>query len=168
MQGISKNTDLYVRNIVFGISDSLVSTVGLLSGIDVSGTSRQIIVLTGVVYAFVEAFSMAVGSFLSEQSTEEYDVKGEVSDGKPLVAGTVMFVSFILASFIPIIPYLFAGLTAALWLSIALSITALFIVGLVSARIVKVHVLKHAIKMALLGGAAIVIGVIVGKFIKVG
>jgi predicted membrane protein (TIGR00267 family) len=78
-----------------------------------------------------------------------------------------MFVSFILASFIPIVPYLFAGLTEALWLSIILSIAALFIVGLVSARIVRVNVLKHAVKMALLGGAAIVIGVVVGKFIKV-
>lgn len=165
---MSKNNDLYVRNIVFGISDSLVSTVGLLSGIDVSGTSRQVIILTGVVYAFVEAFSMAVGSFLSEQSTEEYDIKGEVSDGKPFVAGIVMFVSFILASFIPIVPYLFAGLAGALWLSIALSIVALFVVGLVSARIVRVSVLKHAVKMALLGGAAIVIGVVVGKFIKTG
>lgn len=163
---MSKNNDLYVRNIIFGISDSLVSTVGLLSGIDVSGTSRQVIILTGIVYAFVEAFSMAVGSFLSEQSTEEYDIKGEVPDGKPFVAGTVMFVSFMLASFIPIIPYLLVSSTEALWLSIILSIVALFVVGLVSARIVKVHVLKHAIKMALLGGAAIVIGVIVGKFIK--
>jgi VIT1/CCC1 family predicted Fe2+/Mn2+ transporter len=163
-----KNNDLYIRNIIFGISDSLVSTVGLLSGIDVSGTSRQIIILTGIVYAFVEAFSMAVGSFLSEQSTEEYDVKGEVPDGKPFVAGIVMFVSFILASFIPIVPYLFAGLTEALWLSIGLSIAALFVVGLINARIDKVHVLKHAVKMALLGGAAIVIGVIVGKFIKAG
>jgi VIT1/CCC1 family predicted Fe2+/Mn2+ transporter len=165
---MSKNIDLYVRNIVFGVADSLVSTVGLLSGIDASGTSRQIIILTGVVYAFVEAFSMAVGSFLSEQSAEEYDAKGEVPDGKPFAAGVVMFVSFILASFIPIVPYLFAGLTEALWLSIVLSIAALFVVGLVSARIVKVNVLRHAIEMALLGGAAIVIGVVVGKFIKAG
>jgi len=163
---MSKNIDLYVRNIVFGISDSLVSTVGLLSGIDVSGTSRQVIILTGVVYAFVEAFSMAVGSFLSEESAEEYAVRGEVSDGKPFVAGVVMFISFILASFIPIVPYLFCGLHVALWLSIALSIAALFIVGIVSADIIKVHIWNHAIKMALLGGAAIVIGVIVGKFVK--
>ncbi len=165
MQG---NADLYVRNVVFGIADSLVSTVGLLSGIDVSGTSRHVIILTGVVYAFVEAFSMAVGSFLSEQSAEEYDTRSEVPDGKPFAAGIVMFVSFILASFIPIVPYLFAGLTVALWLSIALSIIALFIVGLVSAKIVKVHVWKHGLKMALLGGAAIVIGVVVGKFVKIG
>jgi VIT1/CCC1 family predicted Fe2+/Mn2+ transporter len=49
-----------------------------------------------------------------------------------------------------------------------LSIAALFIVGLVSARVDKVNVLKHAVKMALLGGAAIVIGVVVGRFIKAG
>ncbi len=165
---MSKNIDLYVRNIVFGISDSLVSTVGLLAGIDASGTSRQIIILTGVVYAFVEAFSMAIGSFLSEESTEEYETKGEVSDGKPFAAGFIMFISFILASFIPIVPYLFAGLTAALWLSITLSIAALFIVGIVSAEIIKVHPWKHALKMALLGGAAILIGVLVGKFVKAG
>ncbi len=42
------------------------------------------------------------------------------------------------------------------------------IVGGVSARITKVSVMSHALKMALLGGVAILIGVIVGKFIKAG
>lgn len=163
-----RNSGLYLRNIVFGVADSLVSTVGLLAGIDVSGTTRQVIVLTGIVYAFVEAFSMAVGSFLSEQSAEEYEVRKEVSERGPFAAGVVMFVSFLLASFIPIAPYLLFGLTEALWVSIILSIATLFIVGMISAEIVKVHALKHSLKMALLGGAAIVIGVIVGKFVKVG
>ncbi len=163
-----KKTELYLRNVIFGVADSLVSTVGLLAGIDVAGTSRHIIVLTGIVYAFVEAFSMAVGSFLSEQTAEEYEVKREVSDGGPFAAGAVMFVAFILASFIPIVPYILFGLAGALWLSIGLSIIALFIVGIVSAKIVKVDVWSHGVKMMLLGGAAIVIGVIVGKFIKAG
>lgn len=166
---MNKKIELYLRNIIFGISDSLVSTVGLLAGIDVAGTSRQLILLTGIVYAFVEAFSMAVGSFLSEQSAEEYEVKGEVAaDGGPFTAGLVMFLSFILASFIPIVPYLWFGLSAALWCSIGFSLVALFIVGMISARIVKVDMMSHALKMMLLGGAAIVIGVIVGKFVKAG
>src|ERR1035438_3664671 len=99
---MNKQTELYLRNVIFGSPDSLVSTVGLLAGIDVAGTSRQVILLTGIVYAFVEAFSMAVGSFLSEQSAEEYEVKGEATGGGPFTAGVVMFISFILASFIPI------------------------------------------------------------------
>jgi VIT1/CCC1 family predicted Fe2+/Mn2+ transporter len=163
-----KKTELYLRNIIFGVADSLVSTVGLLAGIDVAGTGRSGILLTGIVYAFVEAFSMAVGSFLSEQSAEEYEVKGEVSDGGPIVASVVMFLSFVLASFIPIVPYLIFNLPMALWASIGFSIIALGIVGVISAKIVKVKVLSHAVKMMILGGAAIVIGVIVGKFIKTG
>ncbi len=161
-----KQTELYLRNIIFGVADSLVSTVGLLAGIDVAGTSRQIIILTGIVYAFVEAFSMAVGSFLSEQSAEEYEVRGEVPAGGPVTAGIVMFASFMFASFIPIVPYLLFGLGAALWCSIGLSLIALCIVGMASAKIVKVNVLRHSVKMVLLGGAAILIGVIVGRFIR--
>jgi VIT1/CCC1 family predicted Fe2+/Mn2+ transporter len=161
-------TEIYVRNTIFGLSDSLVSTVGLLAGIDVSGTTRAVIILTGVVYAFVEAFSMAVGSFLSEQSTEEYATKSETFDRRPYTGAAIMFVSFVLASFIPIAPYFFLGPSAALWLSIGLSIAALFIVGLVMAKLSKINLLKHGLKMVLLGGSAIIIGVIVGKMVRVG
>lgn len=165
---MEKNMEMYLRNVIFGITDSLVSTVGLLSGIDVSGTSRQIIILTGIVYAFVEAFSMAVGSFLSEKSAEEYKLQQEVSDGKPFVAGTVMFISFILASFVPIVPYFIFGLAEAFWFSIGFSILALFAVGIISAKISNVSILKHGLKMIVLGGAAILVGVIVGKIVKTG
>lgn len=157
---------MYLRNIIFGVTDSLVSTVGLLSGIDVSGSSRQTVILTGIVYAFVEAFSMAIGSFLSEESAEEYESQQEVSDKKPFYAGFVMFLSFIIASFIPIVPYLIFGITEALWFSIGFSMLALFIVGIFSAKITNINALKHSLKMILLGGSAILVGVIVGKLVK--
>jgi VIT1/CCC1 family predicted Fe2+/Mn2+ transporter len=158
--------ELYLRNIIFGVSDSLVSTVGLLSGIDATGATKQTILMTGIVYAFVEAFSMAVGSFLSEESVEEYAAKRRVGNRNAVMASLVMFVSFMAASFVPILPYIFFGLATALWVSIALSIATLFVLGLISARYVKVRMTGHAIKMALLGGAAIAIGVVVGKFVK--
>jgi VIT1/CCC1 family predicted Fe2+/Mn2+ transporter len=158
--------ELYLRNIIFGVSDSLVSTVGLLSGIDATGATKQTILMTGIVYAFVEAFSMAVGSFLSEESVEEYAAKRRVGNRNAVMAALVMFVSFMAASFVPILPYIFFGLATALWVSIALSIATLFVLGLISARYVKVRMTGHAIKMALLGGAAIAIGVVVGKFVK--
>jgi VIT1/CCC1 family predicted Fe2+/Mn2+ transporter len=163
-----KQIELYLRSIIFGVSDSLVSTVGLLAGIDIAGTARQTILLTGIVYAFVEAFSMAVGSFLSEESAEEYEARGEASEAGPFAAGAAMFISFIFASFIPIVPYLIFGLTSALWYSIGFSLVALFIVGMINAKIVKVKMVNHAVKMMLLGGAAIVIGVLVGRFVKAG
>ena len=61
----------YFRNFIFGVEDSLVSTVGLLSGIAIADVPGHTIFLTGVVLIFVEAFSMAAGTFLSEYSAEE-------------------------------------------------------------------------------------------------
>ena len=48
---------LYIRNFVFGVEDSLASTVGLLSGIATAGVNASTIVVTGAVLIFVEAFS---------------------------------------------------------------------------------------------------------------
>ena len=56
-------TALYLRNFIFGVEDSLVSTVGLLSGVAVANVDQATIFLTGMVLIFVEAFSMGVGSF---------------------------------------------------------------------------------------------------------
>ena len=52
----------YFRNFIFGVEDSLVSTVGLLSGVAIAGVPSRTILLTGVVLILVEAFSMAAGA----------------------------------------------------------------------------------------------------------
>ncbi len=161
-----KKGEIYIRNIVFGMSDSLVSTLGLLSGIDVAGASHQNIVATGIIYALVAGFSMAVGSFLSEQSAAEFKAKAEVGEGKAIMGAVIIFVSFVVASFIPLVPYLIADTNLELGFSIAFSIVTLFAVGIVSAHISKVSILKRAFTMVLLGGAAILIGVFAGKLIK--
>ena len=67
-----KNIILFMRNFVFGAEDSLVSTVGLLAGVATAGVLQKEIIISGVVLIFVEAFSMSVGSFLSERTTEEF------------------------------------------------------------------------------------------------
>ncbi len=162
-----KLTKTNLRSTVFGVSDSLVSTVGLLSGIDISGMPASSIVLAGVIYAFVEAFSMAVGSFLSEQSAAEYAAQKEVPIRNAYVAGFIMFISFVLASFIPIAAYLFMPIAYAIWVSIGLSLAALFIVGIISAKVSNTDVFRHGLRMAFLGGAAIVVGAIVGEITRI-
>ena len=159
-------TETYLRNVIFGVTDSLVSTVGLLAGIDAGGTTVNVVILTGVVYAFVEAFSMAVGSFLSEESVEAYESAGKSPLVKPIIGATVMFVAFVVAAFIPLAPYLIFSIGSAIWYSVGFSVTALFIVGMFTARITKSRLLPRALQSAILGGAAILIGFLVGKFLK--
>lgn len=87
----------YVRNFIFGVEDSLVSTVGLLSGIAIADVGRSTILLTGMVLIFVEAVSMAAGSFLSESSAENYASKHESPLRLSVPASAIMFFSYFLA-----------------------------------------------------------------------
>lgn len=57
-----------IRDIVFGLEDGLVSTVGFLTGIAGGTHDYFIIVLSGFVFVVVTGLSMGVGSFLSSQS----------------------------------------------------------------------------------------------------
>lgn len=152
----------HFRNFIFGVEDSLVSTVGLLSGVAIADTPRQTIILSGIVLIFVEAFSMGVGSFLSDHSAEELSTKKE-SDGRSQIKTSItMFLSYFVAGFIPLSPYIFIEGSLAFEISIVASLVSLFILGFFVARTYRGNWLRKALEMLILGGIAIGLGVTVG------
>ncbi|OHB23046.1 MAG: hypothetical protein A2939_05680 [Parcubacteria group bacterium RIFCSPLOWO2_01_FULL_48_18] len=153
----------YLRNFIFGVEDSLVSTVGLLSGVAITGAEARTVFATGIILIFVEAFSMAVGSFLSEHSAEEFMQKNETPLRQSLFLGGVMFVSYFVAGFVPLLPYVFFPLNSAFWYSIGFSLLALFLLGVFSARLSKINFVKGGARMLIIGGIAIAVGVLVGR-----
>lgn len=158
-------TTLY-RNFIFGVEDSLVSTVGLLSGVAIAGVPRETIVLTGVVLILVEALSMAAGSFLSEVSAEEYEAAGAPTSRRSVWAGAVMFGSYFVAGFVPLFPYVVYPPGAAFQLSIVYSLLALFALGLLSGALSRSNLWRAALRMALVGGVAIAAGVGAGLLLS--
>lgn len=159
---ISKSVSNF-RNFIFGVEDSLVSTVGLLSGVAIADASRSTLFLTGLVLIFVEAFSMAAGSFLSESSAAQFEQKQAVSRRFALAPGLVMFASYFVSGFIPLTPYLILSVKAAFPISIVCSLVALFILGMISGKISQTSLFKNGMSMLLVGGIAIAVGVAVGK-----
>jgi vacuolar iron transporter family protein len=157
--------ELYLRTVIFGVIDALVSNVGLLAGMSAAHTPHRTIVLTGIIYAFVEGFSMAIGNFLSEESVEEFEAKGEVNDKNAYGAGAAMFVVSVLAAFVPILPYILFEGWMALGISVSASAVALFIVGIISGKMAQLPMAKHGLRMVVFGGAAIVIGMVVGVIV---
>lgn len=156
---------VYLRNFVFGVEDGLVSTAGLLSGIAFAGVERQTVFLVGIVLIAVEAFSMAVGSFLSEHSADDYLEQAEVPLRRAFGGGMVMFVSYLVSGFIPLWPYLVLPVAVAFGVSVAGSLTALFALGVVGARFANVRVAKNSLRMVIIGGVAIALGIGVGQLI---
>lgn len=154
------------RNFIFGVEDSLVSTVGLLSGVAAAGADRQTIVLSGIVLIFVEAFSMGIGSLLSDNSARELDSGREEPLSRSFAGSIIMFISYVLSGLIPLTPYFFFGRENAFVASIIASLLALFALGYLVGKISKISALRQGIQMFFLGGAAILLGIFVGVFVN--
>lgn len=155
----------HFRNFIFGVEDSLVSTVGLLSGVAIANVAPQTIFLTGLVLIFVEAFSMAAGSFLSEEAGERYAQQQDVSMRHPFIASVVMFVSYFVSGFVPLLPYILLSTQIAFYVSIAASLFCLFLLGVLTGKVSKTSIVVSGLRMAGIGGAAIAVGVSIGLLV---
>lgn len=62
-----------IREVVFGLEDGMVSTLGAITGIATSTNNHFFVVLSGSVIIAVESISMAVGSYLSNNSEQAID-----------------------------------------------------------------------------------------------
>lgn len=60
-----------IREIVFGLGDGLVSTMGAITGIAGATHNTFFVILSGFVIVSVEAISMGVGEYLSSKSEKE-------------------------------------------------------------------------------------------------
>lgn len=60
-----------IREFVFGIQDGLISTVGLLTGVQGATESNTVVIITGLTAMCAGAISMAAGSYLSSSAQKE-------------------------------------------------------------------------------------------------
>jgi vacuolar iron transporter family protein len=60
-----------IREFVFGIQDGLISTVGLLAGIQGATENTLVVIIAGLTAMFSGAISMAAGSYLSSAAQKE-------------------------------------------------------------------------------------------------
>jgi len=72
-----------IREFVFGIQDGLISTVGLLAGIQGATENRTVVIVTGLTAMFSGAISMATGSYLSSGAQKDIFDK-EIADAEKL------------------------------------------------------------------------------------
>ncbi|HJN85191.1 MAG TPA: VIT1/CCC1 transporter family protein [Patescibacteria group bacterium] len=212
MKRARKKIAYVVEEVIFGVEDSLVSTVGVLTGVAAGTQSSYVVVLSGIVLIFAEGLSMAAGSYLSskaegqvwmkqheddwhslmkrdekkgpiETAVKKIDISPEdefmlwkainsqrkrwlqqvmrhtrnASIGhnkRPILAGTVMGISYLSAGIIPLAAYLFLPVEQAVWPSIIVTMVALFIFGSWSATITGRTKWKAGVEMLVVAGAA--------------
>lgn len=220
--GFHKRLTASIREVVFGLEDSFVSTLGAVSGVAVGSGEGHVVIMSGIILVMVEALSMAAGSYLSSKAaTELYDERmkqdaarilservtddeslKEMFDRKgfskedttvamgaisrerklwlkevqrfeyrmspsasdsPLLAGIVMGVCYIFGGLLVLSPYFFLPIFLALPTAIAITFTALFILGFWKAKIAGVKPLRSGLEMVVVSLGAALLGIVIGR-----
>lgn len=156
----------YLRSIIFGFQDALVSTTGVITGVSIGTQIKEIVLLAGIVTIAVEALSMGVGQYMSEKAVHQMDKTGKHTDNLYLVGG-FMFISYFLGGLVPLTPVILFNFPLATYVSVGAALSGLFILGLLKAYIVKVNPLKSALEIFILGGITTAIGIIIGRILRI-
>lgn len=214
-----------IRELVFGLEDGMVSTLGAVTGIAAATRDPFTTILAGLVVVAVESISMGVGSYLSSKSVraiEERKLAEEreelekfpdeekrelidmyARDGwskglavmmaeeaaknqnlflqemayrelkifpdeleEPGRNGLIMGVSYIVGGTVPLLPYFFRAPALALVISIAVTLMALFGLGVYAAKFSKRVWWRAGLEMLALAGLAALIGYGVGQAVE--
>ena len=150
-----------IREIVFGLEDSLVSTLGAVTGIAAGTDSSYIVMLSGLVLIAVESVSMAAGSYLSSEAAGEAERRNE----HPVRAAVVMFVSYVVGGLFPLTPYLLLPVSEAYLPSIIATIMALFTLGVWKGKITGRSRLMSGLQMTAVSLAAAFLGYVIGRLV---
>jgi vacuolar iron transporter family protein len=156
----------YLRSLMFGLQDGLVSTTGVVVGISTGVANKEIIVLAAFVAVTVEATSMAAGQYSSEKAVHQMDKTGKHTDSL-IMGALIMFVSYFLGGLFPIIPTILLDQETARIAAVIAAFIGLFVVGYVKGHIVDHKPLRSALELFIIGALATAIGVIVGNILKV-
>src|SRR5687767_10293915 len=65
-------TGRVIREIIFGVNDGLVTTIGFLAGVTSSIAHGRYILLAGIAEVVAGAISMALGAYLATKSQREF------------------------------------------------------------------------------------------------
>lgn len=149
----------FVRNLTFGIEDSLISTTGVLVGIAAANFNVKHIIVTGIILIIIEASSMAYGAFLSENNFF-HTSNTERTTADISKYAVVMFVSyfivgvFLLLPFAMKVPYPIPTVLGIAWCMLA-SLIVFF-----------ERDKKKALHLTILGGMLMLLSVWIGKNLK--
>lgn len=160
-----------IREIIFGLEDSIVSTLGVVVGIAAGTDSRYIVILSALVVVIVESLSMAAGTYLSNKSQMEIDLasgRHGLLGRRHLISRSIsdslfMGISYILGGVISVLPFFFLIPLTAIIPAVILSVSVLFSIGFIKGKMAKINPLRSGLEMSLISFFAAGLGYLVGK-----
>lgn len=172
-----KEIEKNIREVVYGGMDGAVSTFAVVTGAAGADLGVRVILILGFASVIADGFSMAVGSYLSEESERELFVKkGKrrlLDDDSPLRASTATFVSFLIIGMVPLWVYVIdwvfklkLSTNVLLAASVASTCLAFTIIGILRARISGSSKLRSVVRASALGLTAATLAYMTGSVLQ--
>ncbi len=155
-----------LREIIFGLEDGMVSTLGAITGLAGATDNRAIVIVSGFVIIAVESLSMAAGTYLSNKSEVLADGltrRHQHRQDNPIKDALYMGISYITGGIVPLYAYWIFPVAIAIPVSIVSVVIALFTLGFTSGKLTRINPLRNGIEMITISLSAALLGYIVGK-----
>lgn len=140
---------------VYGANDGIITTFAVVSGVAGAGLPHEVVVILGVANLAADGFSMGASNYLGMKS-EIQRTGGSVAAEQPSRHGLATFLAFVVAGAFPLLPYFF-GFVAAdarFPLSVVCMGLSLAVVGGWRALFTRQGMVRSALEMLIIGGAA--------------
>jgi len=162
-----------LEGVAFGLADGLIMCLGLIIGVAEATSSTQLVIITGIIGGFANAFGNSIGFFMSQSAeralqiheTTNHGAKTRIHSKREIFTNSIFsFSSAIAAVLILLSPFTFLSMNHAAILTFIIGSTMAFILGSYVGKISHENPYKTGLKYALLA----ILGAIISHFIADG
>jgi len=159
---------------VFGANDGLITTFAVVAGAAGAGLAARVVIIMGIANIAADALSMGLGDYLGEKSERRMLKQNRQKINKEAAwsSGLVTFLGFMMAGFIPLLPFFgeLLGTPIPRELEFPLSAAAtglgLFIVGASRSFVTGGSWLRNGFEMLGIGAIAAIVAYSSGSWIE--
>jgi vacuolar iron transporter family protein len=149
----------YIRDLVYGANDGLITTFAVVAGVVGGGLSAHALLIVGAANLVADGLSMGVGNYLSIRSHESALAAQDrpEEEANPARHGLATLAAFVAAGAVPLVPFALGAApdSGFVW-SLALTFAMLFTVGALRGLVTVEHWWIGGLEMLLLGLAVAV------------
>lgn len=158
----------YLRDMVYGATDGIVTTFAVVAGVAGGALSPRIALIIGAANLLADGLSMAVGNYLSIHSHEGVRRAAGLpeEESQPVRHAVATFAAFAAAGLLPLLPYILPVPAGARFVSaIVLTLGALFGTGVFRAIVTGEDWRVNGLQMMGLGAAVAAVAYGAGQVI---
>jgi vacuolar iron transporter family protein len=121
----------YIRDIVYGANDGIITTFAVVSGVAGGALSNVAVIVLGAANLAADSVSMGVGNLLAIRADERAREAADLPEleAYPWKHGLATMLAFMIAGAVPLMPYLVPSVEQPLWWAVVATFFVLFVVG---------------------------------------